>query len=81
MPVIIEDAVLQAAHLDEATVKLELALALYGQDRLTMGQASRFAGIGQLDFQAHLAERRIPLHYDSEDLHQDFENLKALGQL
>jgi len=78
MPVIIEDAVLQAAHMNEAAVKLELALALYAQDRLTLAQATRFAAVGQLDFQSCLAKRRIPLHYDSEDLRQDFETLEAL---
>jgi len=81
MPVLIDDALLQAAHLDEQAFKREIAVALFAQDRLTLAQASRFAGIPYMDFQAILADREICVHYDVREFLEDIENLKRLGQL
>ena len=81
MPVTIPDEFLTAAHITEPELKQELALTLFQQDRLTLAQASRLADIGQLAFQALLAERKIPIHYGVEELREDFETLRRLGQL
>jgi predicted HTH domain antitoxin len=70
MPVTIPDEVLTAAHLSEE-LKQELALALFQQERLTLGQAGRLAEMSQLAFQALLADRRIPIRYGVEEFRQD----------
>ena len=66
MPVTVSDEVPTAAHISEPELKQELALALFQQERLTLAQASRIAEMTQLAFQALLAERQIPIHYDGE---------------
>jgi len=81
MPVIIDDSVLIAAHLDESELKRELAIALFERERLTLGQASLLAGVDQLAFQGFLAERKIPIHYDVEELREDLATLRRLGCL
>jgi len=81
MPVTTDDALLRAAHLDEQELKREIAVALFAQDRLTLGQASKLAGVGQLDFQAILSDRNIPLHYGVEEYREDVETLRRLGQI
>jgi len=81
MPVTIDDALLRAAHLDEREFKREVAVALFAQDRLTLGQASKFAGMPYMEFQALLADREICVHYDVEEFLQDVETLKRLGHL
>lgn len=81
MTVIISDEILQSARLTEAELKQELAILLFQQARLTLGQASRLANIGQIEFQRLLADRNIPLHYDIEDLDADLATLKSLGRL
>ena len=43
MPVTIPDEVLGAAHISEPELKQELALTLFRQERLSLGQASRLA--------------------------------------
>src|SRR5271157_1592895 len=48
---------------------------------LTLAQASRLAEIGQLAFQALLAERRIPIHYGIEEFHDDLRTLRQMGGL
>jgi len=71
MPVTISDEVLAAAHMGEPELKLELALALFRQERLTLAQASRLAETTQLAFQALLAERQIPIHYGVGEFRED----------
>ena len=80
MPVTIPDNVLTAAQLTEPQLKREIALALFQQERLTLAQASRLAGMSQLTFQALLAERRIPIHYGLEDFREDVQNLREKSQ-
>ena len=81
MPVTISDEVLKAAHITEPELKQELALALFQQERLTLAQASRLAGLGQLAFQALMAERRIPIHYGVAEFREDLEALRRTDRL
>jgi predicted HTH domain antitoxin len=78
MPVILPDDLLQSAKMTEAELKAELALTLFQQERLTLGQAATLAGTAQLDFQRLLASRRIPLHYGIEAMEQDLERVRRL---
>src|SRR6266540_3200225 len=78
MPLTLPDELLQSTKLTEAELKAELALALFQQERLTLGQAAILAGLPQLDFQRLLASRRIPLHYGIEAMEQDLQRAKRL---
>jgi predicted HTH domain antitoxin len=80
MPVTIPDEVLAAAHLTGPELKRELAVTLFQQERLTLAQASRFADMDRLAFQALLAERHIPIHYGVEEFHKDLETARRLRQ-
>ena len=80
MPVTIPDEVLVAARMGEPEIKRELALTLFQQDRLTLGQARRLAGMSHLDFQALLAERQIPIHYGVEEFREDLRTLRRIGR-
>ena len=81
MPVTIPDEVLSAAHLSESQLKKELALALFRGERLTLGQASHLAEVSQLEFQALLAERQIPVHYGVEEFREDLRTIGRTGRL
>lgn len=80
MSVTITDDVLQAAHLSEAELRQELALVLFQQERLTLAQAARLAGLDRFRFQHLLASRNIPVHYDIEDFEEDLETLRSLDR-
>ena len=71
MPLIISDDTLNAAHLSENEMLLEIALTLYASERFTLAQAASFAGLSRMEFQHHAAERRISVHYDCEELEED----------
>jgi len=77
MPVTVPDELLQSAHLTEDELRIEIAVTLFQQDRLTLGQAATFANLRQLDMQGILAKRHIPLHYGIEELEQDLAWVKS----
>ena len=81
MSVVIPDEVLESARLSEGDVRLELAVALFQQERLTLAQAARLAGMDRMDFQQALASRRIAVHYDVGDFEADRQTLRDLGRL
>lgn len=79
MSVVIPDHILKLTQFSAEEFKVEIAVMLYQQKRFTLGQASRFLDMAQMDFQGILAKRKIPLHYNVADLHEDLNNLKSLG--
>jgi predicted HTH domain antitoxin len=81
MSVVISDKWLHAAQMSEAELRLELAIWLYQQGRLTLALASRLAGLTRLQFQRILSERGIPFHYTAEELAEDLTNLHEVNRL
>ena len=81
MSLVIPDDILRAANMSAGELRWEIALLLFQQDKLTLGQASEFAGISQLEFQRLLASRNIPVHYDAQEFTDDLDTLRRLGQL
>ena len=73
--------VLESARLSAAELKIELAIALYAQHRLSTGKARELAGMSLWEFRQVLASRRIAPHYDESDLAEDVQTLRELGRL
>jgi len=76
MSVVIPDQILTQSGLSSNELLLKVALLLFKEEKLTLGQASRLAGLHQMEFQRELANAGIPIHYGKEDLDRD---LKTLG--
>jgi predicted HTH domain antitoxin len=79
MPVTVPDDLLDAVHLTEVEMKLEIAITMFLQHRLTLAQASRFAGLDRSDMVPILAQRKIPI-YTEEDWRQDQSALQWLAE-
>lgn len=47
----ISDEFLKTAKISEAELKLKIAIILFQQKKITLGTASQFAGMNQLEFQ------------------------------
>ena len=62
-------------------LKLELALTLFQQEKLSFGKARELAGMSILQFQRELGRRNIPPHYDVREFEQDLATLKELRLL
>jgi predicted HTH domain antitoxin len=79
MEVVIPEQYLHASHLTPQELKREIAVMLYSQDRLTLGQASELAEMGQEQFLHLLASREIAIHYDEADLARDLDTVTTLA--
>ena len=77
----ISDQILDKLSITREEVKLEVAVALYAREILTLEQASKMAEVGQLKFQQILGERKIPIHYSKEDFEEDLKTLSQLGRI
>lgn len=77
MSLVIPEEFLQTAHISEDELKLEIAILLFQRERITLGTASQFVGLNQLEFQKILGSRRIPIHYGVEEFRQDLKTLEA----
>lgn len=72
--------VLRAARMTEAELRLELAIALFQQSRLSFGKARELAGLDIWTFQQLLASRGISPHYDIPEYEADLEALDVLDR-
>ncbi len=80
MSIVIPDEIPQSTRLTPAEIMQELALALFQREKLTLGQASRLAGVSQWQFQQLLGCRNILIHYGVTDFEADLRTLDALRQ-
>ena len=60
----LEDTYLKAAGYSEEQLKLEIAIMLFEQEKLSLRKAAALAGMHWLDFMKELDKRGIALHYD-----------------
>ena len=58
-------------------MRWEIAVLLFEQEKITLGTASQFAGMNQLEFQQILGKRKISIHYGVEEFRQDLKTLEA----
>ena len=75
----VPDPILQQAGVSPSEILLKLAILLFQEDRISLGQASKLADLHMVEFQKELARRNIPIHYGQEDYQNDkrvVENLK-----
>jgi predicted HTH domain antitoxin len=79
MNVTIPDPIAEVAGLDEQSALLELAFALYAQDRLSPSQVRAMAGIGFCEFERIALERGLPVVILTEEaLEHDLRTLEEL---
>lgn len=82
MSLVISDEFLKASQMSESELKLEIAIMLFQQQRLSLGKASELAQMNRFQFEQILKDRNIPAYtYDVEDLAIDLKNLQELGRI
>ena len=73
--------ILDSARISLSELKIELAVSLYAQGRLSIGKARELADMSLWEFRQILGLRRIAPHYDQDELNHDLATLKELGRL
>lgn len=79
MKIDLPDAALEGTGMTPELAKLEVAVALYRDRKVSIGRAARLADMSRLLFQRELGRRGVTLDYDVEDLHADLKTMKSLG--
>jgi len=78
MIVEIPDQIINQSGLSAGEILLKVAIVLFQEEKLTLGQASRLAGLHQFEFQKELAAREIPVHYGEEDYQNDLRTIALI---
>jgi len=74
----IEDELLEGVELSPKEARLDFAVGLFADRRITLGRAARIAQLSQTDFLQELGSRGISVHYGVEDFEADVRTLDAL---
>ncbi|MFK7934868.1 MAG: UPF0175 family protein [Saprospiraceae bacterium] len=74
----ISDKLMSRAKLSQGDILLQVAIALFKEEKVTLAQASEIAELHQIQFQQELAKRKIPIHYGEEELKNDLETIKKI---
>jgi predicted HTH domain antitoxin len=78
MTITIPDEAVSDLDLSPERVRLELAVALFADNKATLARAARIAGLPYLKFQLELGQRQIPMHYGIEDWEADLRTLREM---
>lgn len=65
----------------EAELKLEIAIMLYKQEKISSGKARAWIGLTVIEFQHELANRGLCINYDVEDFQEDVKTLQMMKLL
>jgi predicted HTH domain antitoxin len=74
------DEVLFVTHMTEDEFRLELAIMLYEREKVSMGWAADFSGVGRVTFQHLLASRGVAIPYNEAAYEQDLAAIRAYEQ-
>ena len=74
----LDDNVINSTGLTEQELKIELAVRLYEDGKITVGQGGKMTGLGLVKFQHELGKRKIAWLYDEDDLAADLETLRKV---
>ncbi len=81
MSILIPDDILRATKMTEEQLKLEIAIMLYKQERISSGKVRAWTGLTVMEFQAELAKRQLTINYDVEDFQADIKTLEFMRLL
>lgn len=81
MSVVIPDDILQATKMTEDELKLEIAIMLYKQQKISSGKVCAWTGLTVIEFQHQLAKRGLYINYDVKDFQADVKTLQSMDLL
>ncbi|NER22202.1 MAG: UPF0175 family protein [Symploca sp. SIO1B1] len=81
MDVVIPKDIVTATKMSETQIKLEIAIMLYKQEKISSGRACQWLGMNLIEFRRELGQRGLTINYDVEDFESDLQTLRSLGRL
>ena len=80
MELIIDDELLQNIDITPEQARLDFAIGLYIDRKITLGQGARIASLTQGHFLRELGKRKVPVSYDVGEFRKDMQTLKKLNK-
>ena len=65
-------------RISSADAALHLAIGLFSDDKITLGQAAAIAGLPQGVLLQELGKRKIPVHYGLPELDEDIATVNRI---
>jgi predicted HTH domain antitoxin len=81
MSLVIPNDILQATKMTKDELKLEIAIMLYKQEKISSGKVRAWTGLTVIEFQHELGKRGLCINYDVEDFQSDIQTLQSMGLL
>jgi predicted HTH domain antitoxin len=81
MSIVIPDEIVRATKMSDSDLKLEIAIMLYKQEKISSGKACQWLGLNLIEFRQELSKRGLTINYDVEDFQADLDTLHSLGRL
>jgi predicted HTH domain antitoxin len=81
MTVLIPDDIFRATRMTEDALKLEIAIMLYKQEKISSGKVRAWTGLTVIEFQHELAKRGLFINYDVKDFEADVKTLQSMRLL
>lgn len=81
MGIQVTDGFLERLGMTESEFLIEMAVHFYNIEKMSMGQARKFAGLDQISFQQELSKRDVLIKYDENDLEDDMRALSLMDEL
>ena len=78
MSLVLSDSDVLASGLTEAELRLEIAVLLYAQGRISLGRSAELAGVSIEAMMHALAEHHVVLNYSMDDFEQDLATIEKL---
>jgi len=78
MKVELPDAILEGTGMTPEAAKLEVAVALYRDRKMSMGRAAKIAEIPRTQFQKELGQRGVTVNYDVREFEDDLMAIEKL---
>jgi predicted HTH domain antitoxin len=57
--------------MEPQTISVDEAVIRFQREEISLAKAAELTAMTRIDFQRELARRRLPVHYDSDDLEQE----------
>ncbi len=78
MIVELPESEIRGTGMTSSLAKLELAVALYRDRKLSLGRGAKLAGLSSPEFLRAVGRRGVTVNYDIADLEQDIATLSSL---
>lgn len=78
MVIEISDQLVKKTGISSKDILLKIAISFFQEEQITLGQASKLAGLHQIDFQKELSKRNISIHYNEEQYLNDLKMIELI---